>query len=788
MTGKSVVDDYYSSLSSSESGDKKSSQESVKPKLKAKKIIKKVEPKKIPVVEEEAKDTITEKTVKKPVLKKKIVQSMEVVKEEKKQSFDKPSFSEKSQVKRPSFKKPVDSDSVSTDNQNRSKKTYKKSNHHIVNNKDDDFDDDKKWWKKSKLKPFAWKRRKFNFFKEEEKEVTFTRATRNTKKKKEEKKVEDIKQNLVDRTWETVVVSDILSLKELSEKTWIPLPKLIAEFMKNGMMVNINTKIDFDSSSIVCEAFDITLKKDDSSGLEVEDLMEWDISALLVEEDNSKLKSRPPVISIMWHVDHWKTSLLDYIRSSKVASWEAGWITQSIWAYQVEQNWQKITFLDTPGHEAFTVMRARWAKSTDIAILVVAADEWVKPQTIESISHAKEADIPVIVAINKMDKQWANPDHVKWQLAEHGLTPEDWGGDTPMVPVSAHTGFGIDNLLEIILLVAEMKELKANPDRPWVATVIESHLDKNLWPVTTVLINTWTVNKTDNIVCNESYGKVKVMKNHENKAVLKAFPWDPILIVWLDKVVSGWNILQVVSSSQKAREKAIEYNDIMLNKKAQRSSGLDVLMSKIKAWNLKQLKIVVKADTNGSLEAIKWALVKLSTPETTVDIIHSWVGAITEWDVLMCEWSSAILVSFGVWVVWSAQSAIKDTQIEFISSEIIYHITERIEKIVTWMLDPKEVEVVLCMAKVWGVFFTDKKFMILGLILSDEDSKIESNTQVRVIRKKNVIWHWEITSLKKWVEEVKKLEWPTECGIRFEWNLVVEEGDELEVYKIEIEK
>jgi len=294
--------------------------------------------------------------------------------------------------------------------------------------------------RKSKLSPYSGRKNRWRFGYSNE-ETGFVRSNTINKKKKEEKKIEDIKQNLVDRKGETIVVPDILNLKELSEKLGVSFPSLIAEFMKNGLMVNINSKIDFETASIVSEAFDIKLKRDDSKWVNVEDILVWDISKLLIEDDISKLVKRPPVISIMWHVDHGKTSLLDYIRETKVTSWEAWGITQSIWAYQVEKDWNKITFLDTPGHEAFTIMRARWAKSTDIAILVVAADEWVKPQTIESINHAKEANIPVIVAINKMDKEWANPDHVKGQLSEHWLTPEDWGGDTPMVPVSAITWF-----------------------------------------------------------------------------------------------------------------------------------------------------------------------------------------------------------------------------------------------------------------------------------------------------------------------------------------------------------
>jgi translation initiation factor IF-2 len=515
--------------------------------------------------------------------------------------------------------------------------------------------------------------------------------------------------------------------------------------------------------------------------------MTGDISDLLIEDDSSKLKDRPPVVSIMWHVDHGKTSLLDIIRKSKVADDEAWGITQSIWAYQVEQDGKKLTFLDTPGHEAFTVMRSRWAKATDIAILVVAADEWVKPQTIESISHAKEAWIPVIVAINKMDKEGANPDHVKWQLAENGLTPEDWGGDTPMVPVSAKSWFWIDDLLEILLLVAEMRELKANPDRAWVATVLESHLDKALGPVATVLVNTWNINKWDNIVCSDSFWKIRTMKNFENSWLLKAIPWDPILIIWLDKVVNGWDILQVVASWTIARTKSLEYSEIISNRKKNEVSGLDILMSRIKAWNLKQLKVLVKADTNWSLEAIKASILKLSTEETNIVIIHSGVGNITEWDVLMVNSSEAILIWFNVDIIPSAKNVLEKSSVEYISSKVIYHITERIEKIVGWMLDPKEVEVFLWKAKVWWIFFTDKKFMILWLILKEEN-KIEKNCLVRVIRKDKKIGLWKVASLKQWIEEVKELEGPIECWVRFEWKWEILDWDIFELYKIIIEK
>lgn len=777
MADKNVVDDYYSNIQPDSKDEK--NQTGAKPKVKPKRkiVVKKPsEKKEVTAKKPVAKKTISPRTDKKiadkkPAVKKQFVQKIEVVKKAEQPTVVKKQDNSGVEKKStPNFNDAVDS--------SRPLKNSKKSKKHVETKKDDNEVNAKKIFGHKKTR---------GKIKNLDEDFTFSKTNKLAKRKKEEKKVEDIQQNLTDRTGETVVLPDVLSLKEFSEKIGVTLPMLMAEFMKNGMMVNINSKVDFDTASIVADAFNIKVQRDNSSWVKVEDILEGNIADLLKEDDTSVLSERSPVISIMGHVDHGKTSLLDHIRSSKVTEWEAGWITQSIGAYQVEHQDKKITFLDTPGHEAFTVMRARGAKSTDIAILVVAADEWVKPQTIESINHAKEADIPVVVAINKMDKEWANPDHVKGQLSEHGLVPEDWGGDTPMVPVSAHTGFGIDDLLEIILLVAEMKELKANPDRNAIATVIESHLDTKLGPVATVLLNTGSINQWDNIVCQESYGKVKVLKDHFGKNIKFAGPSQPVLIVGLDKVVEWGDVLQVVSSPDVARQKSIEYKEILLRNKQKSASGLDLLMSKIKAGNLKQLKVIVKADTNGALEAMKWALEKLSTPETSVNVIHSWVWSITEGDILMGQWSEAILIGFSVDVLSSAKWTLDSSGVEFIHSDIIYHITERIEKIVTGMLDPKEVEIVLGRARVWGIFYTSKEFMILGLTLQPEN-KIENGAQIRVLRKKKMMGHGKVDSLKQWTLEVKELEGPIECGIKFTWDMQPEIWDDLELYKIEIQK
>ncbi|NUJ97397.1 translation initiation factor IF-2 [Candidatus Gracilibacteria bacterium] len=806
---KQVVDDYYSSIS--HTGDKSEEGDSGKKKIKLKS-------KPGTLVNETKEETIVgseellscEETHKKIKIKKPTSSFVEKVKfeekEEKKEEFDeieekKVYDDEKEKEFNDSEKE--DSDVVperkvfkftSAENQKSdfvkrdgfSKEDHKPQNlkkKKTFSQQEEVTDGGEKNWKKKKKGTFVdFKRKNINDLIEGKDENVFIRSSK-VNKKKEEKKAEDIVQNLVSHSGETIVIGDVLSVKELSEKLGIPLTKLIAEFMKNGMLVNINSKIDFDSASIIAEIFDIKLEKDNSSGISVQDLLHGNILEMLKEEDSSKLEERPPVISIMGHVDHGKTSLLDYIRNAKVVQGEAGGITQSIGAYQVVHNEKRITFLDTPGHEAFTVMRARGAKSTDIAILVVAADEGVKPQTIESINHAKEAGIPVVVAINKMDKEGANPDFVKNQLSENGLIPEDWGGDTPMIPVSAKTGFGIDTLLEIILLVAEMKNLKANPTRLGVATVIESHLDNKLGPVATILVNTGTINQGDNIVCKDTYGKIKILKDYAHKNIKTSAPGDPVLVIGLEKVVEGGDILQVLPSIEQARQRAIEYKDILAHVKSKSISSLDNIMSKIKAGNLKQLKLLIKADTNGSLEAIKGSLIKLSTEETTVTIIHSGVGNITESDIAMCQGSSAILIGFRVSVIQNAKNLIQELGVELISSEVIYHITEKIEKIVTGMLDTKEVEIILGQAVVGGIFYNSKDFMIIGLKLKDE-SIIEKKAKIRIIKGDKILGYGEVSSLKQGVEEINKFEGPGECGIKYVGNHKPEMGDMLEFYKI----
>ncbi|MCK9272415.1 translation initiation factor IF-2 [Candidatus Gracilibacteria bacterium] len=610
------------------------------------------------------------------------------------------------------------------------------------------------------------------------------RRSKKSKEGKKEKNVEEIKQILVDRTGQNIPIGDFLTVKEFSDKIGVPISKLIQEFLKNGMMVNLNSKIDFDTCFIIAETFGIKVIKDKDQEVSMASILKGNISDLTKNEDTDKLKERPPIISIMGHVDHGKTSILDYIRKTAVASDEAGGITQKIGAYQIEKEGKKITFLDTPGHEAFSIMRARGAKLTDIAIIVVAGDEGIKPQTIESINHAKEAGVPIIVAVNKMDKAGANLDLVKGQLAENGLQPEDWGGNTVVVPVSAHTGLGIDTLLDMIILTTEIQELKANPDRSAIGTIIESHLDAKLGPLATVLVNAGTLNKGDFITCAGAFGRVKFLKDFKGKNIEAAGPSTPVLLSGLSSVVEGGDILQVTQDALTARQKTSEYNIAKSSKSINKfeQASLEMLLNRIKTGNLKQLKIVLKADSNGSLEAMKEALFKLNTAETQIQLIHSGVGDINDSDVLMAGTSQAILVGFNVGYVGQAKNILANSKIEVINKKVIYHILEKIELIITGMIDIKHDDLELGEAKVKQIFYTGKDKLVLGLEVLT--GKIENRAKLRIIRDGKKIGNGEVASLKSGVMDTNEVLAGEDCGIAFKGDLKVEVGDTLEIFKV----
>lgn len=604
--------------------------------------------------------------------------------------------------------------------------------------------------------------------------------------KKKEKALEDISQVLVDRTGQEVSIPAVISVKEFSDKLGVPVAKIIGELMKNGVLVTLNAPIDFDTCFLIGEAFGIKVTKEISEEASVSDLMDGNIAELLREEDSTNLSPRSPIISVMGHVDHGKTSILDYIRKTTVASGEAGGITQKIWAYQVTRGDRRITFLDTPGHEAFTIMRARGAKLTDIAVIVIAADEGMKPQTVESINHAKEAGVHVIVAANKMDKPGANLDLIRGQMAENGLQPEEWGGNTVLVPVSAHTGLGMDTLLDMILLQADIMELTANENRPAVATVVEAHLDQKLGSMATILINGGTIRKWDNIVCAGAYGKVRTLKDYKGRNIESAGPSVPVQITGLSAVVEGGDILQVVSTPEVATVRAKEFALAKNTKSIHAFEGasLGMLMSRLKSGALKQLKIVLKTDSNGSLEALKAALSKLSTPETQVTFIHAAAGEINQSDVMMAGTSQALLIAYNVGLLPAAKAALSQSKIEFIDKKVIYHILEKVEAIITGMIDIRYEDMELGTAVVKAIFFTgkNKSMMIVGMGITS--GKIENRAKIRVIRGENKVGSGEVANLKMGPLDVTEVEEGNDCGINFKWDVIIEEGDKLEFYKM----
>lgn len=585
----------------------------------------------------------------------------------------------------------------------------------------------------------------------------------------------------------TVEIPSVISVKEFSEKAGISVTDVIASLFKNGIMATINQKIDFDTAAVIASDLGVEVKMTEKEATS-EDLFSGDMKALIKEEDKSSLKERPPIVTIMGHVDHGKTKLLDTIRNANVVAGESGGITQHIGAYQVEKNGKLITFLDTPGHEAFTSMRARGAKVTDIAILVVAADEGIKPQTIEAINHAKEAGVPTIVAINKIDKPNANVDKVKGELVEHELQPEDWGGKTVMVAVSAHTGEGIDTLLEMILLVAEMETLKANPKRLAVGTVIESHLDSSLGPVATILVNTGTLNVGDSIVAGETMGKIKAMHDDTGKSLKKVPPSGAARLSGLDKVPKAGDILQAFKNEKVAKERLAQVIDLHRDIEVSESGSMvERIVSQINTGEMKFLKLVLKADTKGSLEAILQALGKIKTDEVAVKVIHCGVGNISDTDVVMASASQALLVGFHVEGNVHVKKLAEKEHVDIKDYKIIYKLTEDVKAILSGMLEPEINVIELGKLEIKQIFLNKKKWVIAGCKV--KDGKAEAGTMARIVRDGETLYETEIESLKQGPQDVDMVEKGAECGIQIKTPKEVAEGDIVEIFKIEkIEK
>ena len=579
-----------------------------------------------------------------------------------------------------------------------------------------------------------------------------------------------------DTTPKHIIIPETISVQELASRMSRKASEVIKELMKLGVMVTINQELDADTASIVATEMGITVEvRVEKSMAVIED----------IDDKEDDLKFRPPVVTVMGHVDHGKTSLLDAIRSANVTASEAGGITQHIGAYQVEIKNQKITFLDTPGHEAFTAMRARGAQVTDIAILVVAADDGIMPQTVEAINHAKAAEVPIVVAINKIDKENANPDRVKQELTEHGLLVEEWGGETIAVPVSAITRKNIDSLLEMILLVAEIKDLKANPNRKATGTVIEAKLDKGKGPVATVLVSKGTLNIGDIIVAGHSFGKIRAMVDDKGRKVKKAGPSMPVEVQGLSETPQAGEVFNVVDDEKLARHITdARVDERKAEEVKQRSKiSLDDLFDKIKEGEVKDLNIIIKADVQGSVEAIKQSLNKLTTGEVRVNIIHGGVGTISESDVMLAAASNAIIIGFNVRHDSNIKSTADIQGVDIRLYRVIYDAIEDVRAAMEGLLDPDFKEVVQGKAEVRQVFKVPKIGTVAGSYLTE--GKIFRSSKIRVIRDGKVITESDIESLKRFKDDVKEVAEGYECGIGLKNFNDIKEGDILEAFTIE---
>ena len=577
-----------------------------------------------------------------------------------------------------------------------------------------------------------------------------------------------------------VITSETITVKELSEKIGKPAAEIIKKLFILGIMATINQEVDFDTCSLIASDYGIELEQNIARTAE-------DVLLASSDEDdaNDNLAVRPPVVTIMGHVDHGKTSVLDAIRHSNVTEGEAGGITQHIGAYTVTCNGRIITFIDTPGHEAFTSMRARGAQVTDIVVLVVAADDGIMPQTVEAINHSKAAKVPIIVAINKIDKPTADPERIKQQLTEYGLVAEEWGGETICVPVSAKTRQGLDTLLEMILLEADVLELKANPDRIAKGTIIEAELDKGRGPIATVLVQNGTLKTGDTIVAGTAYGRVRAMVDDKGRRVTKAGPSMPVEVLGFSEVPSAGDILNVAEIDKLSRQVAEERRDKQKAEQLKNLSkvSLDDLFNQIAEGEIKDLNVIVKADVQGSVEAVKQALEKLSNEEVHVKCIHGGVGAITDTDIMFASASNAIVIGFNVRPNASARALAEKENVDMRLYRIIYNAIEDIQNAMKGMFKPVFNEVELGHASVRSTFKVSGVGTIAGAYV--QDGKVSRSAQVRVVRGGIVVHEGKIASLKRFKDDVKEVASGYECGIGIENFNDIQEGDTIEAFVME---
>ena len=603
---------------------------------------------------------------------------------------------------------------------------------------------------------------------------------RNKQKGKRETEAERLNRIAAERKAKaiTITIPDEITVGEFALRLKATSAEVIKKLMMNGIFATINDVIDYDTAELIADEFHAKVEKEVVVTIEERIIDDS-------EDDEANLVPRAPVVVVMGHVDHGKTSILDAIRHANVTAGEAGGITQHIGAYRVKVDDRDVTFLDTPGHAAFTTMRARGAMVTDIAVLVVAADDGIMPQTVEAINHAKAAGVSIIVAINKMDKPTANPDQVKQQLTEYELVPEEWGGDVPCIPVSAHTKMGIDDLLEMITLVADMKELKANPDRAAKGTVIEARLDKGRGPIATVLVQNGTLNVGDIVVAGTTVGRVRAMMNERGERVKTAGPSVPVEITGLNEVPVGGDVFNAVSDERLARElveqRINEQKEEMFN--AQTKVTLDNLFDQMKQGEMKELKIIVKADVQGSVEAVRQSLEKLTNEEVRVHVIHGAVGAVSESDVMLANASNAIIVGFNVRPDAVAEESAKRDGVDMRMYRIIYDCIEEIESAMKGMLAPKYREVFLGKAECREVYKISNVGMVIGGHVTS--GKIVRNAQVRLVRDGIIVADDKIASLRRFKDDVREVADGYDCGITLDRFSDIKIGDILEAYEME---
>ena len=661
-------------------------------------------------------------------------------------------------------------------NNNSDNKEFKKDNKNKTSNKENNKNDDKSEHSSNQKKKNNKKNKSKNKENNNDKNHSFKRDLTKKKPKKKVKSKHKVEEE--DKGDDSIIVIAPITVKDFANQLGVSVSTVITKLIGLGVMANQNQSIDEDTCILLADELGIEIEIE-APNLDQSVEEEY---GLLREDRERDLKPRPPVVTVMGHVDHGKTSLLDSIKKTHVTQSEAGGITQHIGAYTVNLSGKKITFLDTPGHEAFTSMRLRGAQTTDIAILVVAADDGVMPQTIEAISHARSADVPIIVAITKIDKPEGNPERVKQELMNENLVPEEWGGDTIVVGVSSKSGEGIDELLEMILLVAEMKELKSNPNRRAIGTIIEANLDKAKGPMATILIKNGTLRFGDAIVSGTCSGRIRAMEDDKGKKVKKAGPSMPVVILGLNDVPNAGDTIYAVNDDKTAKAIADKNTEIFREKRLSQTTkiSLDNLFEKISEEDVKELNVVVKGDVKGSVEALNQSLLKLSTEEVKISVIHSGVGGINESDVTLASASNAIVIGFNVRPNINAIELAKTEDVEIRTYRVIYEIINDIEQAAKGMLDPDIVEEILGRCEIRQTFKLPNNQMVAGVYVLN--GKILRNSKVKVLRDDVVIHEGDIASLKRFKDDARELATGFEGGLVIDGFNDIKEGDLLESY------